>query len=322
MKRFMLLGIGFVAIVLFALGVWFMSMFRPVAAGEAETVSFVVPKGQAVTIIGNRLAEAGLIRNPLAFRIVVKERGLTNKLQAGTFEIDASMTPGEIAQKMTQGTNDLWVTIPEGWRREEIAESLAEQLPEFDAEEFLSLSAGDEGKLFPDTYLVARESTAQTLYSILTNTFESKILNGLADDIDAAEHEFDDVLIMASIVEREARGYEEMRHVAGILWNRIELGMPLQADATLQYVKGYNKQTKAWWEPPLAADKQLDSPFNTYKNPGLPPRPISNPGYDAIRATLNPVETDDVFYLHDRDGGIHYAESLEEHNANVQRYLR
>jgi UPF0755 protein len=144
----------------------------------------------------------------------------------------------------------------------------------------------------------------------------------LADDIEKSPHDFDDILTMASIVEREARGYEEMRNVAGILWNRIDLGMPIQADATLQYVKGYNEQTKAWWTPPLAEDKKLNSPFNTYLNPGLPPRPISNPGYDAIRATLNPVDTDNIFYLHDQDGGIHYAESLEEHNANVQKYLR
>ena len=127
---------------------------------------------------------------------------------------------------------------------------------------------------------------------------------------------------MASIVEREARGADDMQHVAGILWNRIELGMPLQADATLQYLKGYNPVEQAWWTPPLAADKSLISPYNTYLNLGLPPRPICNPGLEAIKAAAQPLSTDDLFYLHDRQGKIHYAQTLDDHNLNVDRYLR
>jgi UPF0755 protein len=186
----------------------------------------------------------------------------------------------------------------------------------------LTLTEGLEGRLFPDTYLIAKESTAETIVSLLLNTFEQKVLIGFADEIAAAKRDFDQVLILASIVEREARGLEEMRHVAGILENRLELGMALQADATLQYIKGYNPSTESWWSPPRAADKNLESPFNTYLYPGLPPQPITNPGLLAISASLKPLETDNLYYLHGADGEIHYAHSLEVHNANVRRYLR
>ena len=127
---------------------------------------------------------------------------------------------------------------------------------------------------------------------------------------------------MASILEREAKGYEQMRQVAGVLWHRIDIGMPLQADATLQYVKGYNKTEDSWWVTPLSEDKQLKSAFNTYQNPGLPPAPIANPGIDSIKAALNPIPTTYNFYIHDRQGILHFATTLEEHNQNVQKYLR
>ncbi len=110
--------------------------------------------------------------------------------------------------------------------------------------------------------------------------------------------------------------------VAGILWNRVELGMALQADATLQYVKGYDEVEGSWWTPPTVADKNLQSVYNTYRYPGLPPSPIANPGIVAIQAALNPTLTDYLYYLHDRTGEIHYARTLEEHNANVASYLR
>lgn len=299
-------------------GVFAYSLSRPVS-NDTTKVSFVVPKGQAIGVIANRLAEAKLIRHPLAFRIIVKVKHLENKLQAGSFKLSPSMSTLEIAQQMTQGTNDVWLTIPEGLRREEIAETIDKLgLPEFDKQEFLALTAGEEGKLYPDTYLIAKESTAKTIHSLLFNTFNKK-MDSLASD--AYDHTLDQTLIMASIVQRESRGYEDMRHVAGILWNRIKLGMPVQADATLQYAKGANSKGE-WWSEPLGADRQLKSPFNTYTHPGLPPHPISNPGLDAIKATLNPLETNDLFYLHDPQGGIHYAQTLEEHNANINRYLR
>jgi len=296
---------------------------QPVSAVSETKTQFVVPRGQAVSVIASRLKEEGLIKSSLMFRLVLKQQGLETKLQAGSFQVSPAMTPAEIATRLTQGTDDTWVTILEGWRREQVAASLEEyDLKSFNSQEFLDLTLGQEGKIFPDTYLFSKESTAAKVYQVIQSNFEKKVMVGLADEIKKSSRSFDDALIMASIVEREARGYQEMRHVAGILWNRYDMNMALQADATLQYVKGYDKQIQSWWEPPTSIDKKLDSPFNTYLNFGLPPQPICNPGLDAIRASLNPLETTDFFYLHGRNGEIHYGKNLEEHNANVQQYLR
>ncbi len=302
-------------------------MFAPVDAAATDTISFVVPRGQPVAQIGQRLADEGLVRHPLVFRLAVKQLGLDQKLQAGGFKVSPSMTPQQLATTLTQGTEDTWVTILEGWRREEIAEYLAgQELGEFNASEFLAESEGLEGKLFPDTYLIPQEITAASMVQLLERTFEAKVTQGLAAEISAYQtktnRSLSEILVMASLVQREARTYEQMRHVAGILWNRIDLNMALQVDATLQYVKGYNKAEKDWWSTPLAADKSLVSAYNTYLNPGLPPAPIANPGIDAIKATVMPLEVNDLFYIHAPDGTMYYAQTVEQHNANVNQYLR
>ncbi len=301
------------------------SMLQPVDPTNTTTQQFVIPKGQSITAIGNRLAEAGLIKHRLAFRAIVTQQGLASKIQAGSFELSPNMSVSEIALVMTQGTEDMWITILEGWRAEEIAEYLAAQeLSSFDQVEFLTLvrTNDTEGQLFPDTYLIPRESTATQIYSLLTNTFETKVIDALAQEISTNKNSFDQVLVMASLVEREARDFDQMRHVAGILWHRIDLGMALQVDATLQYAKGKQSGSTEWWTPPFAVDKEADSPYNTYLNPGLPPKPIANPSLNAIKATLDPLLVDDVFYLHAPTGEMYFAKTLEQHNANVNRYLR
>lgn len=306
-----------------AVGTLFLTLSQPVNPQTQETQRFVVPKGQAISIIANRLQETGLIKNSLVFQVIVKKEDLDNKIQAGSFDLSPNMSTAEIAFELTQGTNDVWVTIPEGWRREEIAESLVgQELEVFSAEEFLDFTEGQEGRLFPDTYLIPRQATANQIAILLGQTFERKVVIGLADEIASSDYDFDEALVMASIVEREARGETELPVVAGILWNRVELGMPLQADATLQFIKGYNAVEDSWWVPPTAADKTLNSVYNTYKYPGLPPNPIANPGLQAIRAALQPTATDYLYYLHDRTGEIHYARTLDEHNVNVSTYLR
>lgn len=198
----------------------------------------------------------------------------------------------------------------------------AQDLSAFDKQLFLQKTATLEGTLYPDTYLVPREIETTTLISLLTNTYKNKVATPLASEFQASTLTEVEVLTLASLIEREAKGYEQMRHVAGILFNRLEIGMPLQVDATLQYAKGFNAVSGTWWTPPLAADKQLTSAYNTYQNPGLPPGPIANPGVDAIKAVLDPLEVDDLFYLHAPDGSFHYARTLEQHNANVNKYLR
>lgn len=297
-------------------------LFSPVSSVE-ETIRFVIPKGQAISIIGSRLQEEGIIRNGFVFRVVVKLNNFETSIQAGSFDLSPSSSTTEIAQQLTAGTEDIWITILEGWRAEEIAESLDQQdLDFFDKELFLELAKDSEGMLYPDTYLIPREMSTENILGLLLNTFERKIVQGLAPEISNSSRDFEDILIMASLVEREARNYEQMREVAGILWNRIDLGMALQVDATLQYAAGYNSLQQTWWATPTAQQKQLVSAFNTYLHQGLPPKPIANPSFNAVKATLLPLETQDLYYLHANDGNIYTAKTLQEHNENVNLYLR
>lgn len=312
-----------IVIVVLGLGISAYTLLLPVSQSTQETQRFIIPKGQAISVIGDRLFEAGLIKHPLVFRAVVQTNDLAQKIQAGTFELSTSMTPLEIAQELTTGTQDIWITLLEGWRAEEIAEYLAQQeLSEFDQAEFLSLATASEGMLFPDTYLVPKEISAQRLHDMLLTTFDIKITQGLAKEIESSPYSFEDVLVMASLVQREAKTYDQMRHVAGILWNRIEIDMALQVDATMQYAKGYDPVQKKWWAVPMAVDRQIVSPFNTYMQTGLPPRPIANPGLSAIKATLNPLDVSDLYYIHAPSGEMYYAATLEGHTANVNKYLR
>jgi UPF0755 protein len=298
------------------------NLSQPASQSKA-TVRFVIPKGQAISIIGQRLEEEGLINNAYVFRLAVKLNNLGTSIQAGSFDLSPSLSTSEIATHLTTGTEDTWITILEGWRVEEIAESLDSQdLDNFDAAEFIELASRSEGMLYPDTYLIPREMSTKNIHSMLLNTFERKIIQGLSEEITDSEYAFEDVLIMASLVEREARNYEQMRKVSGILWNRIDLGMALQVDATLQYVSGYNNSQESWWAPPSVSQKKLESAFNTYQNPGLPPKPIANPGYNAVKATLLPQDSNDLFYIHANDGNMYTAATLQEHNVNINKYLR
>jgi UPF0755 protein len=296
---------------------------QPVNLSDTSVERFIIPRGQAVTVIGERLTAAGLIKHPLVFRLIVRQENLGDKIQSGSFDLSASMDTREIANTLTQGTQDVWITILEGWRAEEIAQSLSLQdLDNFDENEFLQIARPLEGRLFPDTYLIPREISSQQIVNLLVSTFDRKIVNDLENEIIASSRNFEDIIVMASLIEREARDYQQMRHVSGILWNRINIGMALQVDATLQYAKGYDGVRNTWWSPPLAIDKQINSPFNTYRNPGLPPAPISNPGVNAVKAALNPLQVDDLYYLHAPDGSMYFAKTLDGHNANINRYLR
>jgi UPF0755 protein len=299
------------------------NMLQPVDAAKTEKQDFSIPKGQSISRIGERLTEAGLLRHPLVFRLMVKSLGAEQKIQAGSFQLSPSMDPQTLITAMTQGTDDTWVTLLEGWRREEIAETFAEAgLENFDEEEFLVLTEDKEGYLFPDTYLVQKDFDTEQVISLLENTFERKVETGLKAELAASGKSLKDIVTMASLVQREAKGEQQMKLVAGVLWNRVDINMALNVDATLQYIKGYDDVQNTWWVPPLAVDKERTSLYNTYKHPGLPPGPITNPGLDAVKAAASPTETDYMYYLHDSTGKIHFGETLDEHNANVQKYLR
>ena len=297
-------------LVLLGVAGWLYLQLQAVATDTVESQRFVVKKGSSVASIAEDLEAANLIKSALIFKGYARYVQLDRQLQAGSYQLSPSMAVSEITQTLTEGSEDIWITLLEGWRREEVAE------------EFLEISADSEGMLFPDTYLIPKESTATAIFDLLTRTFEAKIVTGLGEEIAASALSLDEIVTLASLIEREAQTENDMRHVASILYNRMEVGMPLQVDATLQYVSGYNAQAKDWWAPPSIVVKRQDSPFNTYMRTGLPAHAIANPGLRAIKAALNPLETDDLFYLHAPTGEMYYSEDLDTHNAYVDRYLR
>lgn len=302
---------------------YFSTLLQPANPSNTTKQNFIVPKGQSISTIGRRLQDAGLIKSAIAFRFEVWQKDEAPKIQAGTFSLAPSMTYDQLFQAMTTGTNDVWITIPEGWRVEEVADSLDKaQLDAFKKDEFLQLAKNQEGYLFPDTYLVPRAATATAIFHLMRDNFDKKVTNGLASDIQASGKSLDDIVTLASLVQREARQAQTMKMVAGILDNRLQLGMALDVDATLQYIRGYNPIVQSWWDEPLADTKDSKSLYNTYKYPGLPPHPIDSPGLDAITAVLHPTPSDYLFYVTDRQGVMHYAKTLAEHNVFVQKYLR
>jgi UPF0755 protein len=319
LKKFSIALLVILAAVLGGFFWWKANISAVSSQPSAISKIFVVKKGESLSLVANRLEKEGLIRSALAFKILVSTQGLANKIQAGDFRLRSSLTAKEIAQILTHGTLDVWLTFPEGWRREEYGQRLAANLEDFDYQEFLDLTENLEGKLFPDTYLIPKDASPSAVIKILTQNFEKK-----TKDLKISRQE----LILASIVEREARVEEDRSIVAGILLKRWQKNWALQADATIQYAIATahcplsTVYCQEWWPKKLTKeDLNIDSPYNTYKYKGLPPKPICNPGLAAIKAVLNPVETDYWFYLSDSQGKIHYAKTLEEHEENISKYL-
>lgn len=317
----------FVVCVLFAVlaiigWVYYYEGKLPVQSTNAEKQTFVIPKGSSVNDIINRLYEQDLIRNKVVFLILVKKMGIENKIQAGSFRLSPSMNAAEIAEQLTKGSDDEWVTIIEGIRKEEIAEILAKQF-DVPASEFIKQAP--EGTLFPDTYLISKDASIDTIISILTNNFNKKYNEALRKKARAKGLTDNQVITLASLIEREANSREAKRQVASILYKRLKNDWPLQVDATVQYVLGYQKSTKTWWKQNLTKqDLAINSLYNTYENKGLPPAPIANPGLDAIEAVLDADEdTPYWFYISNKDGSrMIYARTLEEHNKNIEKHLR
>src|SRR5690606_22167281 len=193
-----------------------------------------------------------------------------------------------------------------GFTLEEYARIAAEGLPEFSTEEFLELTADKEGYYFPDTYYLPADFTASELVELLEETYELRV-SPLRSLIEAHEMSEREVIILASLIEREANTEESMRMVSGILQNRLEEGMRLQVDASLEYVLARPLNTLT------AEDLEIDSRYNTYLYGGLPPTPIGNPGLQSIMAVLEPIESDNFYYLTDEEGQFYYAETFDEH---------
>ena len=299
---------------------WWNDAVAPFDPDDTTPITFTVSKGDNIREIASDLTAQRLIRSPIGFYLLVKLMGIERQIQAGEFRLQRTMNSSEIAKGLTHGMMDTWITILEGWRTEEIATKLAKDL-DIPEKEFLTIA--EEGKMFPDTYRVPKDATAGAIVTLLKENFLKKITPKMLEDLKKVHLTLDEVIVLASIVEREGKTEVDRPVIAGVLLNRLEQGWPLETDATLQYALGYQSKEKTWWKKELTdEDKEVDSPYNTYKNTGLPPGPIANPGIQAISAVMYPKQTDYMFYLHDIKGNVHYARTLEEHERNIDTYLR
>lgn len=299
----------------------------------AVTVHFILPpetyplraivtieEGETISEIAEDLERKGLIQSSESF-VAFSILFLNQHAMAGDYFFEEPLPVFTMAYRIAQGDyglDPIRVTIPEGLMNHQITDILKLRLGEdFDTEEFLRLAEGKEGYLFPETYFFLPNVEPEEVVETLEDTFWERV-EELDKEISSFGRSLDEVVVMASILEEEARLFEDRREIASVLWKRIEIGMPLQVDAAFQKVdeaEGRNTYQLT------REDLRAESPFNTYVNLGLPPAPITNPGFNALKAAVTPIDNEYLFYVSDRSGNLYYAETFEEHRANIRDYL-
>lgn len=314
-KRLLLLVIIVVALGLFF---WWRQETKPVDSKNTEFKTVVIKNGTSTHEIAAMLQKGGLIKSPLAFILMVRKLGLEGKIQAGDFKISPSENLEAVIKSLIHGSLDASVTIPEGYRAEQIADVLKNDIPTYQPS-WRDKLAEKEGYLFPDTYFIPKDADIDTIINTLSGNFDAKY-EAVHDGRKTSLSE-NQIVTIASMVEREAKFQEDRPLVASVILNRLKIGMPLQIDATIQYALGYQSGEKTWWKKNLTTDDlHIQSPYNTYTNPGLPPTPIANPGADALRAVIDAPQTMYLYYVSDKSGHNHYAATLDEQNANIRKY--
>lgn len=290
---------------------WLVYLRPPVASFVGPVT---VPEGTTVRQTGEILSNEGAIVSPEAFALFAT---LFGGARYGSYVFTRPVSAIEVAWRVARGETGaplVKVTIPEGASSREIAALLSKALPGFDRERFIAVAVPHEGYLFPETYFFAPVASARTIVDAMRATFDDQAVS-LADDLALSGRSLTDVVIMASLLEKEARLPETKSVIAGILWKRLDAGMLLQVDAVFGYIFGTTTFS------PSFEDLEVDSPYNTYKNLGLPPGAIANPGLESLRAAVNPVETPYLYYLTGIDGTMHYGRTFDEHVAN-RRFLK
>ena len=321
---------------------------------DPTPVTFVVEPGETATGVAAKLEEEGLVVSGEVFGRYMAYHGLDVSLEAGTYRLRPNMTMHEIGDALQHGGADaVTVTIPEGWRMEQVA-WLVEEQGVMRGDDFLAYvrtaiydypwlagrpqGASLEGFLFPDTYELPTEASPANLVDLMLATFdarvapeiEGRLLGKTIFDLNLSDYRpltLYDVLTLASIVEREAVLDEERPIIASVYFNRLdpayveETALRLSSDPTIQYAKGLDPDTGSWWNPMLPGEGQtIDSPYNTFRVQGLPPGPICSPGLASILAVLNPADTDYLYFHAIGDGSHVFASTLEEHMSNQEQY--
>jgi UPF0755 protein len=338
-KKILLVLILFVAVGAFL--IW-QGIFLPDLSEEKEAI-FNIEKGQGLEEIALNLESENLIKDDFYFKVYALLTGKTKDIKAGTYELNSSLTVPQILEKFVGGeTFKIEITIPEGFNLKQIEEALSEKMGrpvffEFSAKDFkdsfsflAKVSDGEslEGFLFPDTYLLDPMVQDKEIAEIFLKNFDKKFNQDFREKIETQQKNIFEIITMASLLEKEVKTKEDKEIVSGILWKRIEIGMPLQVDATIAYIENdiendikndieNEKTSKVSYE-----ETKIDSPYNTYKYKGLPKGPISNPGLESINAALNPKKSDYLYYLSKPDGQTVFSRTLEEHNIAKAKYLK
>lgn len=303
LKRILLIIAVFLTGLFLGLLYYFNEAFYQPVAPKSQASQIVKIEKTSTPELADQLFTAGLIKSKIAFETYVKFKKMS--LQTGQYELSPAQSIATIAHKIASGDIVKFkVTIPEGWRLTQIADRLAKREVVARAD-FLAAAEGQEGYLFPDTYLIPAGTSAQAIVAMMKQDFQSRT-SGLAVT--------PDIIILASIIEREVSATDDRSQIAAVYTNRLKQGMKLQADPTVQYAKG------SW-----AAIKQSDyqntiSDYNTYLHEGLPPGPICNPGLASIEAALHPATHDYLFFFHTSDGRTIFSKTYDEHSANLAKY--
>lgn len=316
---------------LLSFAIWIVVMIQPVNRRSDERMLLTVPIGSSLGQIADRLEQSGLIKSKNAFKIYVKIAGAERGLKAGDYHLSAQMTARQLLDRLTTGELSYFtVTFPEGTTIKELARILAEkglvdaqvfveavQSADF-ANQYSDLTSGvgtPEGFLFPDTYRIAEGTSPEAVATMQIQRFRQIFTPEMHEEAQRLKMSVAEVVTLASIIEKEAMRPEERPIISAVFHNRLRLKRPLESCATVQYALGYHK-------PKLTYDDlEIDSPYNTYRNAGLPPAPIANPGLDSILAALYPAEVDYLYFVAKNDGSHVFSKTYNDH-LRAQRGLR
>jgi UPF0755 protein len=310
----LLMLISLLLAVIFALYAVFLN--SPVKSADWPRSVTIAP-GTPVREITANLESEKVIHSKELLYFVLTLFHSPEDIKASTYVFEEPLTTLAVAKRLVEGDFDsdlIKFTHREGERATHIAKEAATMLENFDTERFLVRAVPLEGKLYPETYFIPKSFTADQLIDLMLESFKNNTSVLLSNN--TSELSTDEVIILASILEREANSPESMKMISDILQRRMQEGMPLQADASIEYI--LDKPLKQL----TPEDLKIISPYNTYLNRGLPPTAIGNPGIDAIEAVLNPVPSNYVFYITDNAGVFHYAVTYDEHRANIEMYLK
>jgi UPF0755 protein len=323
---------------------YFLNEFYVKRPASGAAVQFVIEPGDSVKEISAELKKAGIIKSRFVFEIYVWLTASQGIFQAGEY----SLRPGESMSSLVKILTDIIVkshrlTLIEGWTIRDMAEYLKEKKVIKNESEFYYLTgrpladyrkqavdfkawnysfladkpayASLEGYIYPDTYYVLQEDGVNGLTRKALNNFDRKLTQSMRDEIKKQGKTIFEIVTMASVIEREVFGLEDRRIVSDIFWRRLKIGMPLQADSTVNYITDSGRDRSTY------DDLKIDSPWNTYKYGGLPLGPISNPSIEAITAAIYPAPNQYLYFLTDKEGGVHYGKTPAEHTKNRVKYL-